>query len=307
MHDDLCSQVVDGPAGIRRLMPPGKPEVLPAFMSAQVEDARRFYVPRDLLSGGLQVVSGGWERCAQDYCIRRHEFAHPTVELVVGGRGWLQMGRETVALHRGVMFSYGPKVAHELTTHPVEHLEKFFVNMSGATAQALLQEAGMRPGRILTLSAVEEVQGVFDQLITAGQRGTANAARIAALHARILMLMVAEAQLPHGQRASGARETFLKCRAYLEANYLRLRTVEEAAAACGVTQAYFSRIFTRFASQSAYQFLLRLKMGHAAVLLEHRGLNVAETADVLEMDPFHFSRTFKRMHGRAPSSFIPRR
>ena len=119
------------------------------------------------------------------------------------------------------------------------------------------------------------------------------------------MLLASEVRIPEGQRSSSARRTFQRCREYVETHFLNLRTVEEAAVACGVSLPYFSRIFRRFTGQAAYPFLMRLKMGQAAALLEHHGFNVSETADALGLDPFHFSRAFKRVHGRAPSSFMP--
>ena len=127
---------------------------------------------------------------------------------------------------------------------------------------------------------------------------------MAGLHGQILLLTISEVKLSTGPRNSQSRRTFLRCRDYLEKNFMSIRTVEEAAAACGVSPAYLSRLFRRFARQPAYQFLMRLKMNQAAAFLERRDLNVNETAERFGMDPFHFSRVFKRVQGRPPISFL---
>ena len=82
-----------------------------------------------------------------------------------------------------------------------------------------------------------------------------------------------------------------------------MRTVEELALECGVTQVHVSRLFQRFAQTGAYQFLLRLKMNDAAELLDN-GLLVKEVAERLGFaDAFQFSRAFKRVQGVSPTRF----
>lgn len=284
---------------------PRRVQELPKFMSKQVAEARRFYVePAARERRGAVVVGGGWERTARDYAIRREGFRYWAVEFVVGGRGTLRMNGQTHALGRGVVFAYGPGVAHEITTDPEERLSKYFVDFTGKDAEAAMAAAGAAPGSCLEVAAVDEVQAAFEQLLSAGRRGTPTAAKIAALQGRILLLLLSEVRLPAGDAGNRARRTFLRCRDYLEQNFTQVRSAEEAAAACGVAPAYLSRIFRRFAGQPAYRFLMRLKMNQAAALLELQQANVSEVAEALGMDPFHFSRAFKRVHGIPPVAFL---
>ncbi len=44
-------------------------------------------------------------------------------------------------------------------------------------------------------------------------------------------------------------------------------------------------------------------MMHAATLLDGGGRIVREVAEELGLDPFHFSRVFKRVHGVSPAEF----
>lgn len=284
---------------------PRRVAVLPQFMSKQVADARRFYLKQgNRASRSLSVVCGGWERSAPDYRIRRAGLRYYAMEYVAGGRGKLRMAGRNYSLKRGVVFAYGPGVPHEITTSATDRLSKYFVDFSGAGAAKALKAAGIPPGACYAVAAVDELQAAFEQLLTVGQRGTPTAAKIAALQGQILLLMISEVRLQTGARAARSRRTFLRCRDYLEKNFANIETAEQAASACGVGPAYFSRLFRRFAGQGAYRVLMRLKMNQAAALLESRGLNVTEAADVLGMDPFHFSRVFKRVHGRSPSSFL---
>jgi AraC-like DNA-binding protein len=273
-------------------------------MSTQVADARRFYLAATTVKAGTPaVVCGGWERSARDYRISRSDFRYFALEFVAAGRGALRMRKRAHSLSRGVVFAYGPGIPHEITTDSTNLLSKYFVDFAGPGAEAALKAAGVAPGTCHTVAAVEEVQAAFEHLIAAGRRGTPAAARIATLQGQILLLLLSEVRVPRGTRISRSRQTFLRCREFLEMKFATVRTAEQAAIACGVTPAYFCRLFRRFARQSAYQFLMRLKMNQAATLLERHALNVGETAEVFGMDPFHFSRAFKRVHGRPPIFF----
>lgn len=277
-------------------------------MSRQVAEARRFYLePSRGDAQGPAVVCGGWERSAADYEIQRNGFPYLSLEFVAGGRGTLRMNGRTHALARGTVFAYGPGVAHAITTHPVDRLSKYFVNYAGRGAAAALEAAGLAPGDCHAVAAVDEVQAAFEQLLFAGRRGTRTAGKIAALQGQILLLLVSEVRLPSSQRTNAALGTFVRCQRYLEEHFLALTTAEEMAEACHVAPAYLSRLFLRFAGQPPYRFLMRLKMHHAATLLEEKRLLVREAADALGMDAFQFSRAFKRVHGLSPLAFVQSR
>ena len=81
----------------------------PAFVSAQVTDARRFYLnlkPRTATD--LTVVCGGWEECAPDYTIDRKTFPFPSIEFVAAGRGEIILAGKRHELSPGALFAYGP-------------------------------------------------------------------------------------------------------------------------------------------------------------------------------------------------------
>lgn len=216
----------------------------------------------------------------------------------------LRMAGKSHALARGTVFAYGPGVAHTITTDPEDRLSKYFVNLSGRGAAAAMQAAGVVPGDCHAVAAVDEVQAAFEQLLFAGRRGTRTSAKIAALQGQILLLLVSEVRLPSSQRSNPALATYLRCQRYIEDRFLTLQTAEGIAAACHVAPAYLSRLFLRFAGQPPYRFLMRLKMHHAGTLLEEKRLIVREAADALGLDPFQFSRAFKRVHGLSPRAFV---
>jgi AraC-like DNA-binding protein len=277
----------------------------PAFVSAQVTAARRFYLnlkPRP--TPGLTVVCGGWEECAPDYTIDRKTFPYPSVEFVAAGRGDLLLAGKRHELEPGVFFTYGPGVSHRIRTTADAPLKKYFVNFSGRHASTLLRESGLKPGTLARLGATTEVRNAFDALIRFGTHHDRHTARSCALQLELLILSVIRANQPSSPSARRSMATFERCRAHIDQQFLALTTLQQTAKACYVDEAYLCRLFQRFQGETPYRYLQRLQMQWAAERLHASGRLIREIAADLRIDPFQFSRTFKRIHGVSPTAFL---
>ena len=280
----------------------------PAFVSQQVTAARRFYLnlkPRP--SAELAVVCGGWEECAADYAIDRATFPYLSVEFVAAGRGELTLAGHRHALEPGTVFTYGPGVAHRIRTSTEERLGKYFVDFAGARATKLLRSCKLSPGTFIQLGATTEVRHAFDALIRLASTHDRHVERAAALQLELLLLVIARAMQPSSPSARRALATFERCRQHIDTHFLHLRTVEDAAAACHIDVSHLCRLFRRFHGERPFRYLQRLQMQWAAERLHASDRLIREVADELAMDPFQFSRTFKRIHGVAPSAFLSTR
>ena len=83
------------------------------------------------------------------------------------------------------------------------------------------------------------------------------------------------------------------------------RGLDEIAAAAHLDPSSVCRLFRRFLGVSPHQYLRRRKMALAAAYLLERGGRVRDAAASVGMeDPFHFSRSFRAVHGVAPSALL---
>lgn len=282
---------------------PGKQ---PKFFSAQISEAKRFYL--DLIPSQrtrLAVICGGCEHCAPNYEIHRRSFPYWSVEFVAQGKGTLMLGSRKHELAPGTLFAYGPGVAQHITSDARAPLVKYFVDFTGTRAGGLLQRYAPKPGSAIHTSSPSEVMALFDDLIRNGLRVTPYTARILAIQVELLLLKIAETKIPFGSVNTRAFATYQRCRRHIETQIHKLRTVEEVAAQCGVEQAYLCRLFRRFGHDSPYQYLLRLKMNRAADRLLNANKLVKEVSQELRFaDAYHFSRAFKKVHGLSPSLFV---
>lgn len=84
-------------------------------------------------------------------------------------------------------------------------------------------------------------------------------------------------------------------------------SVQEAAAACGLSRSRFATLFRQTMGTSFGQFSLRARLGYAA----HRLLTTDLTVETIAqragfVDASHFHRTFVRHYGRTPSQYRTR-
>ena len=280
-------------------------EGAPAFFSPDVAEARRFYLdlnPRKRQK--LAVVCGGVEHCAANYAIHRANFPFYSIEYVIHGSGELKLGGHNHTLQAGRLFSYGPGVPHHITGNAADPLVKYFVDFTGKDAVRLLRSCGLSPGSVKQAFPPLVLSSLFDELIESGlSRGQGNAELCVKL-LECLSLKLSGANAPVEEMETAAFASYHRIRQHIEQNFLRLRTLEEIAQECHLSKAYLCRLFRSYDHQSPYQYLLRLKMKHAAEYLQSPGALVKQaTQRVGFTDPFHFSRVFRNFLGVSPSTF----
>jgi AraC-like DNA-binding protein len=290
-------------------LPPDSSEIgiEPAFFSHQITGARRFYLQLNPpWTDPLVVVCGGNEHCAPDYHIVRSDFPYYSVEFVARGEGMLRMGGDQIfSLMTGAVFVYGPGIPHDFRSSAKRPMEKYFLTIAGSEAKKRLLASIPKPGEIVQSSAPEHVQRLFEDLIDAGRRETPYRARICRAIVDHLLLRIAETAVPLGTIGTDAFETFQRCRQWIEAHHRQVGSLSEIAEKCQVDPAYICRLFRRYAHQSPWQYVLRLKMRDAAQRLQSHQVLVSQVAYEFGFhDPFQFSRTFRRVLGISPRQFV---
>jgi AraC-like DNA-binding protein len=275
----------------------------PSYVSHQVTDARRYYL--DLTPSRripLAIICGGVERMLPEYVVTRTDFPHLAVELVVEGEGTLFLNSRKYRLAPGVLFAYGPGVAHSILNNPRHRMRKYYVDFSGREGLKLLNAAGLGSWRALQVSAVHEFMELFENLDREARNEGPLAREVCASIARTLLLKIRQRTVSRGSRIPRSFTTYERIRSHVEKHCERLLSVEDIARECHLTPVYVSRLFRRFGRTGAYHFLLRLKMNRAADLIRDEGLLVKEAGERLGFaDAFQFSRAFKRVLGAPPT------
>ena len=298
------------PASRIASMPPKKPSAnrrssAPKFFSADVAQARRFYLDLNPPKNRpLAVVCGGLEYCTPDFAIRRETFPYFSIEYVARGRGEVKLKGRARPLQAGRLFSYGPGVSQHITGDPADPLVKYFVDFAGTQAAELLRSCKLSPGSVSEVFPANALQPLFDELIQAGSQVRRGNAELCAKLLECMALRISSSRAPIEGSQTLSFTTFQRCRQHIGQHALRLQSLGQIADECHVNQAYLCRLFQRFDHCSPYQYLLRLKMNHAAERLQQTSMMVKQVADESGFsDPFHFSRVFHSILGLSPAAF----
>lgn len=247
---------------------------------------------------------GGFERCRPDYRIDRPDFPWFLVEFVHGGRGTVTLNGVEAALKSGVFFIYGPGIEHHIASDPEKPLLKYFAGFAGSAATDFLDHYDLQPGTISHCLKSDTIRRAFDTLIDRGSRNSKFSRPLCTTIIQQILLMCREDAVTAGSTDTRAFATFSRVRECIEQDFLKLGSLDAVSAACALDAPYLCRLFARFHDESPYQFLTRLKMEHAALLLLEEGMSVKDTAIASGFpDPFHFSRVFKSIHRVPPSRF----
>lgn len=273
----------------------------PPYFSSRVVSTRRFWIPNQDLDARLGVLSGGYEHVAADYRIERDGFPTPLMEMVAGGEGTLVLAGREHRLVPGMLFAYGPGVPVQVTTDPRAVLRKYFITVSGHDIAGLLSAGHLAPGSVAAVADPLPVIDILEQAIRWGQGNAPGRARACAVVVEYLLLRLAHEAQPADAADSGALATFRRCRQAIEERFLEVRTQAGVAALCGVEPSYLCRLYRRFAVESPYQHLRRLRLHHALSRLQ-AGAAVGAVADEVGFsDAAHFSRAFAQCFGLPPS------
>ncbi|HYY57740.1 MAG TPA: AraC family transcriptional regulator [Pyrinomonadaceae bacterium] len=99
-------------------------------------------------------------------------------------------------------------------------------------------------------------------------------------------------------------DTIDRAKSFIIANFQRELSLEVIARHARVSVFHFSRLFKHFTSLSPYQYLIDVRLRHAALLLRHTSLSVTEICYDAGFNSFeHFIATFKQNYSSSPLRF----
>jgi AraC-like DNA-binding protein len=96
----------------------------------------------------------------------------------------------------------------------------------------------------------------------------------------------------------------LRAKDFVDARYAEQITVEDLAAAAGLSRAHFSRMFSRTFGESPRAYLQSRRLERAAALLRYTDRSVADICVMVGLQSVgSFTTTFARVFGKPPAAY----
>ncbi len=296
---------IDGAGGSRaRYMDRFDSTLIPPT-SRQVVDAVLCHLePRVYKSRRIRIAGAGRERCREDYLIERSNHPCFTLELVVSGKGTLELGGAKLALLPGHLFLYGPGIRFTMRTDPHAPMLKYFVEFFGGRPAELFHSGIIQPGEVRRLTDIEHLSELCDRLIAAGRGRSPHQQAICEAYLRLLLIKTTEATSHDRKSSVQLLENLERCRSLIEKNchdIFNLRTLSRLA---HLDASYICRLFKQFKLPSPHRYLNQCRMNRAVEILLTTDRPIKwVAASVGYLDPLHFSRNFRRQFGCSPRDF----
>ena len=142
----------------------------------------------------------------------------------------------------------------------------------------------------------------MDALVRALEGGEGGEAACRAEMALVLMRL--SGVIRSGRQRPGATGYVRRAAGYIQQNYQRALSLETVAARVGISPDHLGRLFRAETGLTVAHYIERVRVDHAAVLLERSRLNVAEVgAQVGLMTRQRFDAAFRRRFGLPPGQY----
>ncbi|MEA5012611.1 MAG: AraC family transcriptional regulator [Angelakisella sp.] len=256
---------------------------------------------RELLS--LLVYNVGFQKCVPGYGWGPGVRDHYLIHYVVSGKGVYKTEGRTFVLKAGDTFLVYPDTPVFYQADEKEPWEYYWVGFSGPSAGLLLAQTAFSPQKqVLSLPEGGRFRQALLEIYKARGSDYPSAVRMAGYLQAALGLLMENMPPRRGNEALSAYAH--QGAEFIQQNYSRPITIEQAAQQAGVSRSCLYRAFMAEFHCSPSEYLTNFRIQRACQLLRHSALTVrAVAASTGFEDHFYFSRAFRRALGQSPSQY----
>ena len=237
--------------------------------------------------------------CGIEHCATPHGYGpairdHYLIHCVLSGSGYFETGGIRYRVKSGEAFLIRPGTPTFYIADAHDPWSYGWVGFSGSEASAVLEALGSGP--ILQYSDPAAMEKCVRQLMQYHSTESNPFARQSELYRFFSFFTLSDKNMQPLSPAQVAQTFF-------QQNHSYAITVEQAAAYAGVSRSHLFRLFRQAYGVSPQEYLCRLRLQHAAQLLQS-GSSVAQAAYSAGFaDLPHFSRRFRQEYGVTPSGY----
>ena len=248
-------------------------------------------------------------QCGIEECHPSHSFGpalrdHYLIHYILEGSGTFYMDDVEYVLGQGQGFLIPPNV---VTYYKADHDTPWtyvWVGFHGLKAETYLQRANItRNNPILSYQG----DGLKDSILKMMAVDTFSPYRDLKLQG-YLYLFISDL-IENSPTISYSKETttdiyIREAIHFIETNYSRPIRVTDIATNLSLDRSYFSNIFKKALQKTPQEFLLEFRMNKACELMKNPALSIHNISlSVGYVDPFNFSKMFKKLKGLSPSEY----
>lgn len=150
-----------------------------------------------------------------------------------------------------------------------------------------------------------EIEVLLNRCVNTRRAGKGNRELLLSIQFSELLFQVSQAFRDQVNEESALPASLSKMLLYIQENYTHTITLDDLERHTGFSKQYCMRLFKSHMNMTINEYILDLRMRHAAYLLRDTYMNVNQAADYLGFSSVsYFSRVFKRYYGVSPSEYF---
>lgn len=256
------------------------------------------------LNAELGLVLVGYQKSRPGIIDDIRDYPFYRITYTTMGKVTLKIGRNTHHIGAGMIYLFHPGQSSFARCEQGPPWCRYFINFTGSKAKQLVQQSIMANRRILHVSRPDQIQAIMDAILSESLNRHKESQSICANYLKILLMKLASVDVKTESASSIALATYTQCKNFIDENFCGISSIQEISDKCALSRQHMSRLFKKFGDTSPLQYLMRLKLNRAAVMLLETNLPVKQISLSLNFsDQYYFSKCFKKFHGESPSAY----
>jgi len=275
-------------------------ESIPTKLAFTIEQ-RGGYCPNVNLKSNIALVVACYRKDKVGVFDRIEDYPFYRLAYNIAGKIKMNDGKNNYNIGPGTIYCFKPGESStaKCIEGPWVH---YIVNFIGKEARKLVEQTPFATRRYITVANVVNVESILKMIVEESLTREPYLQEICENYLRILLLKLAHAT--NHINVSQGYELFLKCKLYVDENYLKLYSPYQIAEGVCISQQHLQRLFKKYLKVTPYQYMNNLKMNKAAVALLETNRSIAEISKESGFpDPLYFSTRFKIIYGSSPRKF----
>ena len=183
-------------------------------------------------------------------------------------------------------------------------MEHIFIVFVGREAKNLLKQSTLADSGMLEPPQPSITLNIIETILEFGMEKDIHSQELCCHYLKILLLRQGLDSSRLQRHSSMSMSTYLKCKNYIDRHFSNLSSPSEVADYFGLNFRYLANLFKKHSAISPREYIMRLKLNKAANLLLTSTLAIKEIGEQIGfIDPYHFSRRFKKFHGESPQRY----
>ena len=260
------------------------------------------YVGSPDVSEAFSCLLAGVTLPNPDYRMNRTPAREYVFEYVLEGRGWIESEGETTPVSAGTFYLIRKGAEVNYGADPDAPYEKIWLNADGTLLSRMCAMFSIGPFFTAEANVLDGFLEIHDRLSRMGEGEEADChAEVLCILFRILTVATKNTFFPPAAPKNTLDE---KVRAWLDANLYSDISLDDAAAAFGVSKMHVIRVFKKRFGITPMQYVIEHRIGAAKSLLTGTVMPIKEIAALLRYsNTQHFSASFKSAVGCTPGRF----